>query len=154
MGRSDDKTRRLLLRGPLLSVSRAFAGASALVLTGLAAVLVKNGVLHRPVDILAATLATFLVTLGIFGFWFAARGARSESLNGMHFALLGGMIVGGVGFVAGYFGPILLTPESNQGPLLGIFFTGPLGFVLGVVAGAIVHTVSRRRRAAGAEERV
>ena len=27
------------------------------------------------------------------------------------------------------------TPDANQGPLLGIFFTGPLGFVAGTVAG-------------------
>ena len=44
--------------------------------------------------------------------------------------------VGLVGFVLGFFGPLVLTPESNQGPLLGIFFTGPLGVVLGGVIGA------------------
>lgn len=40
--------------------------------------------------------------------------------------------LGGVGFVAGFFGPILFLPESNQGPLLGIFLTGPLGFFTGL----------------------
>ena len=54
------------------------------------------------------------------------------------YALLGGGIVGGIGFVAGFFGPIIFTPESNQGPMLGIFITGPLGFIVGAAAGVVV----------------
>ena len=46
-------------------------------------------------------------------------------------------VVGGFGFVAGFFGPMLLTPGANQGPLLGLFITGPLGFLLGGIGGAI-----------------
>lgn len=52
-------------------------------------------------------------------------------------ALFGGVILGGIGFAAGFFGPILFMPEANQGPLLGIFITGPLGFVLGIICGAV-----------------
>lgn len=48
-------------------------------------------------------------------------------------------IVGGIGFVVGFVGPILWAPEANQGPLLGIFITGPLGFVLGLVIGIILQ---------------
>ncbi len=40
--------------------------------------------------------------------------------------------LGGLGFVLGFFGPLWLTPESNQGPLLGIFITGPLGLFAGL----------------------
>ncbi len=49
----------------------------------------------------------------------------------------------------GILGPILLTPESNLGPLLGIFVTGPLGFFLGVLAFLIrevTQTVKSIRR--------
>ena len=53
------------------------------------------------------------------------------------FALLGGVMLGGIGFAAGFFGPIFLTPESNQGPLLGIFITGPLGFIAGLLLGGL-----------------
>ena len=49
--------------------------------------------------------------------------------------------VGGVGFLAGFVGPILLRPDSPQGPLLGIFVTGPLGAVGGAVLGAAVGTL-------------
>ena len=41
------------------------------------------------------------------------------------------LIIGGIGFLAGFFGPIFLAPEANQGPLVGIFITGPLGVLLG-----------------------
>ncbi len=45
------------------------------------------------------------------------------------------IMVGGVTFAAGFFGPIILAPDANQGPLLGIFITGPLGFTLGLAWG-------------------
>ena len=47
-------------------------------------------------------------------------------------------LVGGLAFLAGFVGPILLTPDSPQGPLLGIFITGPLGAVAGAVLGLII----------------
>ncbi len=55
----------------------------------------------------------------------------------------GGFILGGIGFVGGFVGPILLTPEANQGPLLGIFLTGPLGFLVGCVGGFVQGLVTR-----------
>ncbi|SDA43303.1 hypothetical protein [Mesorhizobium qingshengii] len=55
-----------------------------------------------------------------------------------------GVILGVVGFVGGFIGPLIFTPEANQGPLLGIFITGPLGFVLGLVVGLVLSL--RRRR--------
>jgi hypothetical protein len=58
---------------------------------------------------------------------------------------LGALITGAIAFAAGFFGPILLTPGANQGPLLGIFITGPLGLLLGAVGGAIYWTVRKDR---------
>ncbi len=43
-----------------------------------------------------------------------------------------GVVVGFAGFVLGFFGPMVLAPGANQGPLLGIFITGPLGFLAGL----------------------
>ena len=57
--------------------------------------------------------------------------------------LQGGAIVGGVGFCLGFFGPILFAPGANQGPLLGIFITGPLGFVIGCLGGAVYWAKTR-----------
>jgi hypothetical protein len=49
----------------------------------------------------------------------------------------GAVIVGAIGFCAGFFGPMLFAPDANQGPLLGIFITGPLGAVLGAIGGFV-----------------
>ncbi|SDT11769.1 hypothetical protein [Pseudomonas oryzae] len=57
----------------------------------------------------------------------------------------GALALGGIGFCAGFFGPLLLAPEANQGPLLGFFITGPLGFVIGAIGG-FGYWLSRRRR--------
>jgi hypothetical protein len=49
----------------------------------------------------------------------------------------GAVILGSIGFVGGFFGPMLIEPGANQGPLLGLFITGPLGFLFGAVFGAV-----------------
>jgi hypothetical protein len=46
------------------------------------------------------------------------------------------MVIGAVSFVAGFAGPLLLS-NSNLGPLFGIFVTGPLGFLIGGLVGAL-----------------
>lgn len=63
------------------------------------------------------------------------------------YALNGALVVGGIGFVGGFFGPMLLG-GGNQGPLLGLFITGPLGFLLGGIGG-LVHGLKRRTQASG-----
>jgi hypothetical protein len=47
------------------------------------------------------------------------------------------VILGVIGFLGGFIGPMIFTPGANQGPMLGIFITGPLGGVIGAVAGAV-----------------
>jgi hypothetical protein len=59
--------------------------------------------------------------------------------------LFGTIVFGAIGFCAGFFGPIFFAPEANQGPLLGIFITGPLGFVLGGVGGFVYWLVKGKK---------
>ena len=56
--------------------------------------------------------------------------------------LLWALILGAVGFFAGFLGPLTFSPDANQGPLLGIFITGPGGFLFGLVLGVVVIVVS------------
>lgn len=56
-----------------------------------------------------------------------------------------GVIVGLIGFVGGLVGPIIFTPDANQGPLLGMFITGPVGLVLGLVFGFVLSLRPKRR---------
>jgi hypothetical protein len=76
-------------------------------------------------------------TIAIICWGFALRGHIAESRRRTTSALQGGIVLGGIGLVAGFFGPLILAPQCNLGPLLGIFTTGPLGFVLGAIIGWI-----------------
>ena len=49
--------------------------------------------------------------------------------------LTGAILMGGIAFSGGFFGPMILAPSANQGPLLGILITGPAGIVIGAIAG-------------------
>ncbi len=49
------------------------------------------------------------------------------------------VILGAVGLLAGFVGPLVLAPGANQGPLLGLLITGPGGFLIGLLIGAILR---------------
>ena len=61
-----------------------------------------------------------------------------------HATLMGAAITGGIGFCAGFFGPMIFAPGANQGPLLGLFITGPLGIALGAIGG-LIYGLARKR---------
>lgn len=72
-----------------------------------------------------------------------------ESRGQGRFILRGAVIVGLIGFAAGFFGPLVFTPDANQGPLLGILFTGPLGVLVGAIGGAVLWRLRRKQRSQG-----
>ncbi|MGH9643436.1 MAG: hypothetical protein ACRD3Q_13555 [Terriglobales bacterium] len=47
------------------------------------------------------------------------------------------------GFLAGFLGPMVLNPDSDLGPIIGIVFSGPAGLVLGVIACALARLAPR-----------
>jgi hypothetical protein len=126
---------------------RVLAGIVALPMTVFALLTIMSQMEHG-LDPIGAVIASTSATIAILCGWFALRGHVAESRAEMGYAWLGGFLLGGIGFVAGFFGPIILTPGANQGPLLGIFITGPLGFSLGALIGWFCARF--RRRAAGA----
>jgi hypothetical protein len=44
---------------------------------------------------------------------------------------------------------LIWAPDANQGPLLGIFITGPLGFVAGCIGGGIYGLMKKHGASAG-----
>src|SRR5690606_18865825 len=53
-------------------------------------------------------------------------------------------VVGGVSFAIGFFGPMIVWPESNQGPLFGILISGPYGTLAGLAIGVFREIVGWR----------
>lgn len=51
------------------------------------------------------------------------------------------VLLGVAGFCAGFFGPMVFVPESNQGPMVGIFLSGPGGCVLGLVSWVLMKVM-------------
>ena len=119
---------------PILAVWRIVAVIAALVF-GAYALAVLINTFRFSLDPFSGMLTFFPATVAILCGWFALRGHRPESRRHMRVTMRAGLIVGGIGLAAGVIGPVIFTPESNQGPLLGIFITGPLGFIFGAAIG-------------------
>jgi hypothetical protein len=90
-------------------------------------------------------ITLWLVTMGLL-WWWAALGARDpEARAHLQASWRAGWLVGMAGLVIGFVGPLVLTPTASLGPLLGILVTGPVGFVLGALGGAVTQ-IGRRHQ--------
>ena len=100
-----------------------------------------------PLGSAAPLVASLLAFAGaVAAAWYVwQRGPRASWNSGLgRYVLKGAIITGAIGFVGGFFGPMVFAPDANQGPLLGLFITGPGGFVLGAVGGAVYWMTSGR----------
>jgi ABC-type antimicrobial peptide transport system permease subunit len=59
--------------------------------------------------------------------------------------IIGSMIGALVGFVLGFFGPLIMNPENNIGPLAA-FATTPFGFFIGLVVGAVIGALEYKEK--------
>ena len=94
-----------------------------------------------------APLAALLTAMVLAGVAWTALDAGFEGV--LPTMLTCSTVVGAIGFSGGFFGPMIFTPDANQGPLLGLFITGPLGCVVGALGGLII-SLWRRLRASAA----
>lgn len=117
--------------------------------------------LVAPSVVLVFFFATGLVNLFIGGYgivgwlvggaaaYFTARslwqGLSGDVIDMRSAITAGALLLGSIGFAGGFFGPMVFAPEANQGPLLGIFITGPIGFMVGAVAGGAYAWRSKKR---------
>ncbi|MFL5450234.1 MAG: hypothetical protein ACJ8AX_16905 [Gemmatimonadales bacterium] len=81
-------------------------------------------------------IAGWLVTMGLLCWW-TALAHQATTRARIRASWRAGWVLGAAGLAIGFFGPLLVTPKANLGPLLGILITGPGAFVLGVLAGAL-----------------
>ena len=83
-----------------------------------------------------APIAGWLATMGLLCWW-AAFARHPTTQARIRASWRSGWLVGAAGLALGFFGPLLITPKANLGPLLGILITGPGGFVVGVLVAAL-----------------
>jgi hypothetical protein len=91
------------------------------------------------------------VAVGVVGAYF--DGPPSPGRVVARWCVLTAAVVGSMSFLAGFVGPLLFQPDSPQGPLLGILFTGPLRALAGAVLGVILGLVAYATRPASAKPR-
>ena len=90
-----------------------------------------------------ASLISLLCAIAVGRYVWVKSVSAPENLASR--VVYGALVVGGIGFSAGFFGPIIFNPGANQGPLLGIFITGPLGFLLGGIGGFVYWLIQERK---------
>ncbi len=88
-------------------------------------------------DLISTMIQAILLLIAFYLLWFAALSHLPSERTMLARTLVIALIIGAIGLVGGYVGPLILMPGANQGPLFGIFITGPVGFVLGSIGGFI-----------------
>ena len=65
-------------------------------------------------------------------------------------SIAGTLLLGAVGLIIGFFGPllvgVLVGSQANLGPLWGIFVLGPVGVLLGAVTGLFLGLKKARNK--------
>ncbi|RAI90028.1 hypothetical protein [Algoriphagus yeomjeoni] len=90
-----------------------------------------------------SSIASF-ITAGYLAYHVWKKKENKKPSQGSYI-LAGALGVGVAGFILGFFGPLILTPEANQGPLLGILITGPAGIAIGAIGGSIYWEIKKRK---------
>ncbi|SFM38639.1 hypothetical protein [Nitrosomonas communis] len=88
-------------------------------------------------------LLSFMCAFGVGKYSWEKLGTLPEGPISSIF--LGAIALGSISFCAGFFGPMIITPEADQGPLLGIFITGPVGFLIGGISGFIYWLTKEKK---------
>ncbi len=84
-------------------------------------------------------ITLWLLTMGALCWWSTLSGRQATRASWR-----AGWRVGAVGLVIGFVGPLVFNPKSNLGPLLGVLLTGPLGFVAGALGAGILPALRGR----------
>jgi hypothetical protein len=79
----------------------------------------------------------WLLTMGLLCWWAALGGRQPTTRARIGASWRMGWVLGAAGLALGFFGPLVIMPKANLGPLLGILITGPGGFVLGALGAAV-----------------
>src|SRR5690606_2176666 len=105
-----------------------------------------TGAIEKPVitNIIAAVI-------GLIAGYFVWKRTGNLADNLSRYVFIGSILTGTVLFLTGFLGPIIFSPSNGQGPLLG-FILGPIGFGLGLLAGAIFWYLRKGKTLSGLKD--
>ena len=103
---------------------------------------VSGALLQLTEEFWIASVVALVCALGA-GWFVWSRLASAPGAMSTH-VLTDALVLGAVGFLAGFLGPMVFSLEANQGPLLGFFVTGPLGGAVGALGGFVYGARARR----------
>ena len=87
---------------------------------------------------LAGWMASVLsLTSAVFVGWYAWKLFSGGKISVSAAVMVGALIFGALGFVFGFFGPLLIAKDTQQATFTGIFVASPLGLALGALGGYI-----------------
>ena len=82
-----------------------------------------------------------------FAAWFTWKLVAGERISTLIAVTGGALILGGLFFTMGFLGPMVISKDTNQGPMIGLFIAAPLGLVVGAIGGYVY--ASRQNAVAG-----
>lgn len=77
--------------------------------------------------------------------WSAWKVATGEKVSVGLAVLSGALMLGGLCFIIGFLGPMVLAKDTSQGPLIGLFIAAPLGVITGAMGGYIYASKHNER---------
>jgi len=110
-----------------------------------------RGITNWGVDMVTFAWLTFSVMVAGLLIWFSIRGHIEQEVQIIRSGWKWGFIVGGIGFILGSIiipsiVAIVTSKDQAQGPLFGIFITGPAGFSIGIIIGTLVEIYTKRNK--------
>lgn len=69
--------------------------------------------------------------------WYAWKLVSGEKISVGASVISGALMLGSLCFIIGFLGPMAFAKDTSQGPLFGVFITGPLGVILGAIGGYV-----------------
>ena len=85
-------------------------------------------------DLVSALISFPFACFMSWSIWHSISGKK---IGTWFYCLSGALLIGAISFIIGFIGPMLIVPEANQGPMLGLFIAGPIGTIVGAIAGLI-----------------
>ena len=90
-------------------------------------------------------LSFLLASVIVYFTWKGTSGMKSGMVL-LSYPLRGALLLGGISFVGGFFGPLIFNPSATLGPLVGILIIGLAGFFLGLIAGTIYERMKPKNK--------